>query len=118
MGSDDFKESIHSRLFANTEIPEIKKLKSSPSIASIVRTVSVVLATPEIEILHAIRGRGMKNPAQSAAIYCCRKLAGLPLDEIAAQFGFNHYGSVSGSIARFERQIGKDAHLVGVMCKV
>lgn len=54
----------------------------------------------------------MKNPARSAAIYCCRKLAGLSLNEIAAQFCFNHYGSESGSIARFERQIDKDVHLL------
>ncbi len=60
----------------------------------------------------------MKNPARSAAIYCCRKLAGLTLNEIAAQFGFNHYGSASGSIAKFQRQIDKEAHLVGMLCKV
>ena len=60
----------------------------------------------------------MKNPARSAAIYCCRKLAGLPLNEIAAQFGYNHYESVSGSIAKFQRQIDEEAHLVGMLCKV
>jgi len=60
----------------------------------------------------------MKNTARSAAIYCCRKLAGFPLNEIAAQFGFNHYESVSGSIAKFQRQIDKEAHLVEMLCKV
>ena len=110
--------SIYSRKPANAEIPEIKKLKTLPSIASIIRAVSVAFATPENEILQVKWGRGMKNPARSAAIYCCRKLAGLPLNEIAAQFGFNHYGSVSGSIAKFQRQIDKEAHLVGMLCKV
>ena len=109
--------SGYSRLPANAEIPEIKKLKSVPSIVSIIRAVSVVLAIPENEILQAKLGRGMRNPARSAAIYCCRKLAGLPLKEIAALSGFNHYRSVSGSIAKFQRQIDKEAHLVGMLYK-
>lgn len=118
MGSDGFRESIHSRLSADAEIPEIKRLKSAPSMASIIEVVSVLFAAPESEILQTIRGRGMKNHARSAAVYCCRKLAGLPLNEIAARFGFNHYGSVSGSIARFERQIDEDARLAAIMRKV
>jgi len=64
-------------------------------------------------LLQAKRVQGMKNPTRSAAIYCRRKLAGLPLNRIAA----HHYGSVSGSIAKFQRQIDKEAHLVGMQCK-
>ena len=84
----------------------------------IIQAVSVAFAPPEKEILQAVRGRGMKNPARSAAIYCCRKLAGLPLNQIATQFGFSHYGSVSGSIAKFDRQINEDTHLAELMYKV
>ena len=118
MGSDDFRESIHSRLPANTEIPEIKTLRSAPSISAIIQAVSMIFVIPEKEILQTIRGRGMKNPARSAAIYCCRKMAGLPLNEIAQQFGFSHYGSVSGSIAKFDRQINEDPHIAKLMCNV
>ncbi len=118
MGSDDFRKSIHSRLSANAEIPEIKTLKSTPSISAIIQAVSVTFATSEKKILRTVRGRGMKNTARSAAIYCCRKLAGLPLNEIAAQFGCSHYGSVSGTVAKFERQINKDNHLAILMRKV
>ena len=97
MGSGNFRESIHSRLPANTEIPEIKKLRSGPSFLSIIRAVSVAFATPEEEMLQTARGRGKKNIARSAAIYCGRRMAGLPLNEIAMQFGLSRYGSVSGS---------------------
>ena len=45
-------------------------------------------------------------------------MAGLPLNEIATQFGFSHYGSVSGSIAKFDRQIKEDTHLAELMCKI
>lgn len=107
MRSDDFRESIHSRLTANAEIPTIKALRTAPLISAIISAVSVIFATSEKEILQTARGRGIKNPVQSAAIYCCRKMAGLPLNEIAKQFGFSHYGSVSGSIAKFDRQINK-----------
>jgi len=116
MGSDDFRgESIHSRLPANAEIPEIKKLRSAPSFSSIIQAVSVAFATPEEGILQAARGRGKKNIARSAVINCCRKMAGLPLNEIAKQFGLSHYGSVSGSVAKFDRQINENPLLAGLM---
>lgn len=118
MGNDDFRESIHSKLPANTEMPEIKKLKSLPSFLLIIQAVSVAFATPEEVILQSSRGRGKKNIVRSAAIYCCRKMAGLPLNEIAKQFGLNHYGSVSSTVAKFERQINENSHLAGLIRKV
>ncbi len=115
MGSDDFRESIHSRLPANVEMPEIKKLKSAPSILFIIQAVSVAFATPEEAILQSSRGRGKKNIARSTAIYCCRKMGGLPLNEIAKQFGLSHYGSVSGAVAKFDRQIKENSYLAGLI---
>ena len=91
---------------------------SAPSFSFIVQAVSVAFATPEEGILRAARGRGKKNIARSAAIYCCRKMAGLPLNEIAKQFGLSYYGSVSGSVAKFDRQINENSHLAKLMCKV
>lgn len=107
MGSDIFRELIYSKLPANAEIPEIKELRSTPSLSFIMQAVSIVFVTSEEEVLQAARGRGKKNIARSAAIYCCRKMAGHPLNEIATQFGLSHYGSVSGSVAKFERQINE-----------
>ena len=45
-------------------------------------------------------------------------MAGLPLNEIAKRFGLSHYGSVSGSVAKFERQINENLHLAKLMHKV
>ncbi|SET36507.1 REP element-mobilizing transposase RayT [Nitrosomonas marina] len=118
MGSDTFRESICSRLPVNAEIPEIKKLRPVPSVLAIIQAVSLVFASPEKEILQAVRGRGMKSHARSAGIYCCRKFAGLSLNEIATAFGLSHYGSVSGSVARFERQICEDAGLAELVHEV
>jgi putative transposase len=118
MGSNDFRESIRSKLLDNAEITEIKKLRSAPSFSSIIQAVSVVFATPEEKILHATRGRGKKNIARSAAIYCCRKTAGLPLNEIATKFGLSHYGSVSGSVAKFDREINENSHLAKLVHKI
>jgi len=64
MGSDDFRKSIHSRLPANAEMPEIKKLRSAQSISSIIQAISVAFATPEKEILQAVCGREKKNIAR------------------------------------------------------
>lgn len=118
MGSDDFRTAIYSRLPADAEIPEINKLRSTPSFSTIIQTVSIAFAEPEKEILQMARGRGKKTIARSAAIYCCRKMAGHPLNEIARQFGFSHYGSVSGSVAKFGQQIKENAHLAELMREV
>jgi REP-associated tyrosine transposase len=118
MGSDDFRASIRSKLPTDAEIPEIKKLRTAHSFSSIVQAVSTVFATPEEQILHAVRGRGKKNTARSAAIYYCRKMAGFPLNKIAKKFGLSHYGSVSGSVARFDQQINENSHLAELIDKV
>lgn len=115
MGSDNFRQSIYSQLSANAEIPEIDRLKPTPSIPSIIQAVSTVFSTSTDDVLRTTRGRGQKNIARSAALYCCRKLAGLPLNKIATQFGLSHYGSVSSSIARFEQQIKGDSQLKKMM---
>ena len=45
-------------------------------------------------------------------------MAGLPLNEVAKQFELSHYGSVSGSVAKFDRQINENSHLAELMHKV
>ncbi len=115
MGSNDFREAIHSRLSVNAEIPEIKELKPAPSFSFIIHAVSIAFATSEEIIFQSFRGRGKKNIARSAAIYCCRKMGGLPLNEIAKQFGLSRYGSVSGAVAKFDRQIKGNSYLAGLI---
>ena len=105
LGSDNFREHLHAKLPADPEIPEVQGLKSAPSLSTIMHAVSIVFAIPEERILQMTRGRGKKNVARSAAIYCCRKMAGLPLNEIAEHFGLSHYGSVSGLVTRYDRLI-------------
>ena len=42
-------------------------------------------------------------------------MGGLPLSEIAKQFGLSHYGSVSGAVAKFDRQIKENSYLAGLI---
>ena len=78
----------------------------------------LLIKTPEEQVLQVARGRGKKNIARSAAIFYCRKIAGLPLNEIAKQFGLSHYGSVSGSVAKFYREINENSHLAELVHKI
>ncbi len=41
----------------------------------------------------------------------------LPLNEITKQFGLSHYGSVLGTVAKFDRQINENSHLAGLINK-
>jgi len=109
LGSDDFRERLRGKLLVDPEIPEIKKLEAMPSLAEIMQTVALVFGVPQKNILQIRQGRGRKNTARSAAIYCCRKIAGLSLREIADYFALGHYGSVSGAVSRFEKLIREDA---------
>ena len=69
------------------------------------------------ELFQVSRGRGKHSAARSAAIYLARKTAGKPLGEIAEVFGLSHYGSVSGIIGRFARQMQEDKVLAALVNK-
>jgi len=56
IGSDDFRKLICSKLPTNAEIPEIKKLRTELLFSSIVQVVSIVIATPEEQILQVVGG--------------------------------------------------------------
>ncbi len=118
LGSNDFLKYIHAKAPIDREIPEAQRLKPVPSMKIIVRAVSVVFATPQKKILLVTRGRRKKNIARSAAIYCCRKLTGLPLTEIAEYFGLSHYGSVSGLVSKFEQLIKEDLEVKQLILNV
>ena len=45
-------------------------------------------------------------------------MGGLPLNKIAKQFGLSHYGSVSGAVAKFDRQINENPYLAGLIHEV
>ena len=93
-------------------------MKPAPSLSTIMHAVSIVFATSQEEILQVKRGRGKKNIARSAAIYCCRKMIGSPLNEVAEHFGLSHYGSVSGVVTRFGRLIKEDPEVRQLIQKV
>ena len=118
LGSDDFRENIQSNLPVDPEIPEVQRLKPPPSLPTVMLAVSIVFATPQEKILQVTRGRGNKNVPRSASIYCCRKMAGLPLNKIAEHFGLSHYGSVSGLVTRFDRLIEKNPEVRQLIRKV
>jgi len=45
-------------------------------------------------------------------------LAGFRLNKISKKFGLCHYGSVSGSVAKFDQQINENSHLAELIYKV
>lgn len=45
-------------------------------------------------------------------------MAGFQLNKIVKKFGLNHYGSVSGSVTKFDHQINENSHLAELIYKV
>ncbi len=83
------------------------------SFSFVVQAVSVVFAILGVIILQTTR-----ECEKNSAFYCCRKMAGHPLNEVTKHFGLSHYGSVSDSIAKFGREIKKNSHLAELVRKV
>jgi len=110
-GVDEFIESLSGKIEEDAEVPESRLKKRSVSMDDIVSLVAKAFGVEESSILKSRRGRGRKNIARAVSLYLSRKHAGLPLNQIAAHFGLNHYGSVSGIIKRFENELSVDENL-------
>ncbi|MGH8559452.1 MAG: hypothetical protein ACRESZ_18785 [Methylococcales bacterium] len=111
LGSDVFRERRVANLEDNPEIPEMRRAVAMPALSHIVTTVAERFSVSEETITRGARGRGKKNPGRTAAIYISRKIAGYPLNEIAAYFGMTHYASASGIVSRCKRAVESDTKL-------
>ena len=74
-------------------------------VETVIQVVREVCNVAEADLFNVPQGRRQGNPALSAALYIARKTAVKSLNEITEAFSLAHYGSVSGTIGRFAKQI-------------
>jgi hypothetical protein len=110
-GREAFRERILAGIEPAAEIPESRPRGKSVTLLAIIEAVAQVFGDDIDHILRSRRGRGQTNSARMAAMYLGRKVAGIPLDELAGQFGLGSYGSVSGMVSRFAKAVQSDEAL-------
>lgn len=111
LGQESFVRRLREDIKPHQEQPDSRARSHDIAMGDILRAVAQVFETDETLILKTPRGRGQQNLARGAALYIARRVAGKSLNEIAAEFGLGHYGSVSGAISRFRSGMNDNTQL-------
>jgi REP element-mobilizing transposase RayT len=98
LATERFKSRVARGLKPRQEIPDSRRLKARPSLKHILDSVSRYYAVPHATLLNSTRGRGVKSPARSLAMYLCQQTGGMRLEAIAQAFGLRSYASAGATI--------------------
>lgn len=90
---------------ADPEIPDLKRIKSCPSVEAIVSAVAKAWQVNAEQIWTPGRKR---NHARDVAIYLCREMSGLPCRELGRRFGGISGAAITMQHHRVERWMAKD----------
>lgn len=93
------------------DIPEIKQIRGQISIDQVIRATANHFKVTRAQIKRPTRGRGVKSPARSVAMYLCQEIAAKTLTEIARQFGLSSYASAGSAIRNVRRNRNGDSEL-------
>jgi hypothetical protein len=108
LGSSQFvyhlRRHVRKRPSALTEVPEARTYLR-PDAETCLRVVEEVYRIGRQALLRSRRGQ--RNEARAVAMYACRRLAGLQLEEIARLFGVPRYSTVSSVIGRTQGELAK-----------
>ena len=63
------------------------------------------------QLWRSTRGRGVKSPARSVAMYLCQEVASKSLSEIAAGFNLASYASAGSSIRSVRLKLAEDPRI-------
>jgi putative transposase len=86
-------------------------MRSLPSIEQIVFLTANHYGVAEDQLWRSTRGRGVKSPARSVAMYLCQEVASKSLSEIAAGFNLASYASAGSSIRSVRLKSAEDPRI-------
>ena len=101
---DRLRRQVRKRATNLKEIPE-GKAYIRPDAVTCLAVVGQLYGTGRENLLQGRRGQ--RNEARSVAMYVCRRLAGMKLEEVAKLFGVEGYSAVSSVIGRTQREVDK-----------
>ncbi len=106
LGSKDLHKRLRKRVRKReaslTEVPEAKAYLR-PDASTCLEVVGQVYGRTREDLLRSRPGQ--RNEARAVAMYVCRRLAGMKLEEIAKLFGVGGYSAVGSVIGRMKEQL-------------
>jgi REP element-mobilizing transposase RayT len=96
---------------ADTDVPDLKRLRDKPTLAQINAAVSRHLKVMPSTLKVSARGRAVDNPGRGMAMYLCQRESDMTLGEIAANFGLKNYTSAGSAIRQFQRCLEESSKL-------
>jgi putative transposase len=110
-GDEDFCQAVLKGRVTNIDVPELRQMRSLPSIEQIVLLTANHYGVAEDQLRRSTRGRGVKSPARSVAMYLCQEVASKSLSEIAAGFNLASYASAGSSIRSVRLKLTEDPRI-------
>lgn len=110
LGDNFFKEWVKKTFVKdnveNYEIAEANKKAAGPTVESVLEKVKECYKVDNTELKR--KRRGVENEPRNVAIYLCRHLCGLSLNEIKLLFGIDTYTTVSMASINIKNRISVD----------
>ncbi len=109
-GNESFLQRALKGRVPTIDLPEIKRLRGRITIDRVIRATATHCGVTQVEIKRSRRGRGVRSPARSIAMYLCQEVAGMTLSDIATRFGLSSYASAGSTIrnVRLKRKEDRD----------
>jgi len=118
LGDDQFKASVLSGKTKAVDVPELAAERLLPTLDQIIDAVCQYYSVSKMMIWKQTRGKGVKIPAGSVAIYLCQQAADMRLAEIAGVFGLSSYTSAGATIRHVkvrkavDKQLNRDINYI------
>jgi len=111
LGDDNFKTLVLKGRKPRVDIPELKAARVKPILKQIVSKTCKFYGIKEKDIWVSTRGKGVKTPARSVAMYLCQNVGDMPLSKIADAFDLASYASAGATIRTIKQRMDEDKKL-------
>jgi REP element-mobilizing transposase RayT len=102
LGSERFRARIAHGLRPRREGPALKR---RPARGRILKSVANHYGVSVPSLHRPTRGRGVRSPARSVAMYLCQEVGGMRLESIAREFGLSGYASAGATIRNVRQRL-------------
>ncbi|MEE8513515.1 MAG: transposase [Gammaproteobacteria bacterium] len=111
LGNERFKAKVLASIPQHPDIPERRQAQRRPSLKTITTIMARYYGVPKTQLFTPTRGRGVKTPARSLAMYVCQETGGMTLATIADEFGLSSYASAGATIRNVRQRLEEDRGL-------
>jgi len=111
LGNEAFKKQVLAGKAPNIDIPDLKEAIPRLDFDEIISATIHYYDVAEESIWQSTRGRGVKSPARSVAMYLCQYIGDKRLSEIAEYFELSSYASAGSTVRMIRNRIIDDKQL-------